>query len=52
MDIQQALSKVAERQDLTTEEMQAVMTQVMTGEATKRTDWCFLNGVANERRNH
>lgn len=45
MDIQQALSKVAERQDLTTEEMQAVMTQVMTGEATNAQIGAFLMGL-------
>lgn len=34
MNIQQALAKLIERQDLTTEEMTLVMRQVMSGEAT------------------
>lgn len=34
MDIKGALSKLANRQDLTGEEMREVMTQIMTGEAT------------------
>ena len=34
MNIQQGLAKLIERQDLTTEEMISVMTQVMSGEAT------------------
>lgn len=34
MDIKQALAVVAEQQDLTTEQMQAVMNQIMTGNAT------------------
>ncbi len=34
MDIKAALAKVVDRQDLTTSEMDAVMRQIMTGEAT------------------
>ena len=34
MDIQQALNRVIDRQDLTSEQMTAVMQQIMTGEAT------------------
>lgn len=34
MDIKSALAKVVDRKSLTTEEMQAVMRQIMTGEAT------------------
>lgn len=34
MDIQQALTKVVDRQDLTAEQMKAVMNQIMTGNAT------------------
>jgi anthranilate phosphoribosyltransferase len=45
MDIQQALSKIVERNDLTTDEMQAVMTQVMTGEATQAQIGAFLMGL-------
>ena len=45
MDIQQALSKVVDRIDLSTDEMQAVMTQVMTGEATQAQIGAFLMGL-------
>ena len=34
MDIKGALNKIAARQDLTGEEMRAVMTTIMEGEAT------------------
>ncbi|MFC3150789.1 anthranilate phosphoribosyltransferase [Litoribrevibacter euphylliae] len=45
MDIQQALSKVVDRIDLSTEEMQSVMTQVMTGEATPAQIGALLMGL-------
>ena len=34
MDIQQALTTIVDRQDLTAEQMKAVMNQIMTGNAT------------------
>lgn len=42
MNIQQALAKLIERQDLTTEEMILVMRQVMSGEATEAQIGGFL----------
>jgi anthranilate phosphoribosyltransferase len=45
MDIQQALSKVVDRIDLSTDEMQSVMTQVMTGEATQAQIGALLMGL-------
>lgn len=45
MDIQQALSKVVDRIDLSTDEMQSVMTQVMTGEATPAQIGALLMGL-------
>lgn len=42
MDIQEALGKVIDRQDLSTEEMAAVMRQIMTGEATEAQIGGFL----------
>lgn len=45
MNIQQALSLVAERVDLSTEDMKAVMTQVMTGQATDAQIGALLMGL-------
>ena len=45
MDIRQALARVAERQDLGLDEMQAVMRQIMTGEATDAQIGAFLMGL-------
>ena len=42
MNIQQALAKVVEGQDLTSLEMQDVMHQIMTGEATEAQIGGFL----------
>ena len=42
MNIQQALGQVINRQDLNTEEMTAVMRQIMTGEATPAQIGAFL----------
>ena len=42
MDIKQALARVVERQDLTTEEMTAVMRQIMTGECDDAQIGAFL----------
>lgn len=45
MNIQQGLAKVIERQNLTTEEMVAVMNQIMGGEATPAQIGGFLVGL-------
>lgn len=45
MDIQGALKKVVERQNLTESEMKTVMTQIMTGEATQAQIGGFLVGL-------
>ena len=45
MNIQQGLAKVIERQNLTTEEMIAVMNQIMGGEATPAQIGGFLVGL-------
>jgi anthranilate phosphoribosyltransferase len=45
VDIRQALARVAERQDLGLDEMQAVMRQIMTGEATDAQIGAFLMGL-------
>ncbi|MBT8054097.1 MAG: anthranilate phosphoribosyltransferase [Xanthomonadales bacterium] len=45
MDIKQALARVSERKDLSVEEMQAVMRQVMSGEATDAQIGAFLMGL-------
>lgn len=45
MNIQQAIKAVSERRDLTPEEMTAVMTQIMTGEATPAQIGGFLIGL-------
>ena len=42
MDIKQALARVVERLDLSTEEMQAVMRQIMTGQCTDAQIGAFL----------
>lgn len=42
MSIQAALAKVVEKQNLTTDEMSAVMRQIMTGEATEAQIGAFL----------
>jgi anthranilate phosphoribosyltransferase len=45
MDIQQALARIAEKQDLTLEETRAVMQQIMTGEAGDAQIGAFLMGL-------
>ncbi len=45
MDIRAALARVAESQNLTTDEMRAVMHQVMTGDATDAQIGAFLMGM-------
>ena len=45
MDIKAALSRIADRQDLSLEEMQDVMRQIMTGEATDAQIGAFLMGL-------
>ena len=45
MDIKQALARIAERKDLSLEEMQAVMSQIMTGEASDAQTGAFLMGL-------
>ena len=45
MDIKGALAKIASRQDLTGEEMRAVMTIIMSGEATPSQIGAFLMGL-------
>jgi anthranilate phosphoribosyltransferase len=45
MDIKAALNKIAARQDLTGEEMRAVMTTIMNGEATPSQIGAFLMGM-------
>lgn len=45
MDIQTAIAKVAERQDLSTEDMKAVMRTIMQGEATDAQIGGFLVGL-------
>ena len=45
MDIKAALSRVAERQDLSLDEMRDVMRQVMTGEAGDAQIGAFLMGM-------
>jgi anthranilate phosphoribosyltransferase len=45
MDIKGALNKIASRQDLTGEEMRAVMTTIMDGEATPSQIGAFLMGM-------
>jgi anthranilate phosphoribosyltransferase len=45
MDIKAALAKIASRQDLTGEEMRAVMTTIMAGEATPSQIGAFLMGL-------
>lgn len=42
MDIKQALALLAEKRDLSLEQMQAVMSQIMTGEATEAQIGAFL----------
>jgi anthranilate phosphoribosyltransferase len=45
MDIKAALNKIAQRQDLTGEEMRSVMTSIMDGEATPSQIGAFLMGM-------
>ena len=45
MDIKAALAKIASRQDLTGEEMRAVMNIIMSGEATPSQIGAFLMGL-------
>ena len=45
MDIKAALAKIAQRQDLTGEEMRGVMTSIMQGEATPSQIGAFLMGL-------
>ena len=45
MDIKRALARIAERKDLSLEEMQAVMQQVMNGEASDAQIGAFLMGL-------
>ena len=45
MDIRQALALVADRRDLSLEDMQAVMGQIMSGEATDTQIGAFLMGL-------
>ena len=45
MDIRQALALVADRRDLSLEDMQAVMGQIMSGEATDAQIGAFLMGL-------
>jgi anthranilate phosphoribosyltransferase len=45
MDIQQAIGRVVERQDLTASQMSSVMTAIMTGEATPAQIGGFLIGL-------
>jgi anthranilate phosphoribosyltransferase len=45
MDIKAALNKIASRQDLTGEEMRAVMTTIMNGEASPAQIGAFLMGL-------
>jgi anthranilate phosphoribosyltransferase len=45
MDIKAALARIAERQDLTLDEMQDVMRQIMTGEASEAQIGAFLMGL-------
>ena len=45
MDIRQALARVADRRDLSLEDMQAVMGQIMNGEATDAQIGAFLMGL-------
>lgn len=45
MDIKEALAVVAENRDLTTAEMQKVMMQIMTGQATEAQMGAFLMGL-------
>jgi anthranilate phosphoribosyltransferase len=45
MDIKGALAKIAQRQDLTGEEMRGVMTMIMEGEATPSQIGAFLMGL-------
>lgn len=45
MDIKQALNRIAQREDLTGEEMRSVMTIIMDGEATPSQIGAFLMGM-------
>ncbi len=45
MNIQEALKKITERQDLTEDEMQGVMRQIMTGQTTDSMICAFLIGM-------
>ena len=45
MDIKEALNRIVGQLDLTTEEMQAVMRQIMTGQCTDAQVGAFLMGM-------
>ena len=45
MEIKTALARIADRQDLSRDEMQDVMRQIMTGEATEAQIAAFLMGL-------
>jgi anthranilate phosphoribosyltransferase len=45
VDIKQALARIADSKDLTLEEMQAVMSQIMTGDASDAQTGAFLMGL-------
>ncbi|MGV8639553.1 anthranilate phosphoribosyltransferase, partial [Pseudomonas aeruginosa] len=45
MDIKGALNRIVNQLDLTTEEMQAVMRQIMTGQCTDAQIGAFLMGM-------
>ena len=45
MDIKGALNRIVNQLDLTTEEMQAVMRQIMTGQCTDAQIGAFLMGL-------
>ncbi len=45
MDIKQAIGKIVDRIDLSTEEMETVMRQIMTGDATPIQIGGFLAGL-------
>jgi anthranilate phosphoribosyltransferase len=45
MEIRKALARIAERKDLSTKQMQGVMSQIMTGEATDTQIGAFLMGL-------
>ena len=52
MDIQSALGRLSEKQDLSTEEMASVMRQIMSGDATDVQIGAFFARSAYERRDY